>query len=216
MLPNRSIKRTSKRLGSTYYYGMLLMIAVTYYAIPAYAADVNLSNISAVTLLQNIALQVPALMQMITAIAYVMGMYFIFFGILRLKQYGEQRTMMSAEHHLKGPIIYIVVGTLLLYLPSSVQVGMSTFWTNPNPYAYVQEQTSQWGQFYNTCFIIIQLFGTIAFIRGLIILSHLAGHGGHSQGNFGRGLTHIIGGVFCINIYQFVQVIMATLGITVS
>ncbi len=34
-----------------------------------------------------------------------------------------------------------------------------------------------------------------------------------SQGQFGKGLTHIIGGIFCINIYQFIQMISYTIGI---
>jgi intracellular multiplication protein IcmC len=112
---------------------------------------------------------------------------------------------------MKAPIIFLVVGAMLMYLPSAVQVGMSTFWTEPNPYGYLQEQ-DQWSQFYNTCYLVVQFFGVIAFIRGLVILTHLGGHGGQ-QGSFGRGMTHIIGGILCINIYQFVHVIMITLGI---
>jgi intracellular multiplication protein IcmC len=150
-------------------------------------------------------------MSLVTAIAYVLGMYFIFTAIVKFKHFGESRTMMSSEHSIMTPIIMLAVGTALLYLPSSVQVGMSTFWTNPNPYAYVEQQ-DQWSQFINGCFIVIQLIGTIAFIRGLVLLSHVGGHQS-SQGNFGKGLTQVIAGVFCINIYQFVQVILATIGI---
>lgn len=186
---------------------IILMLSVW----PVYAAIPDVTTLSAADMLKNIAKQVPALMRMITAFAYVMGFYFIFYGILKLKQYGEARSMMSQEHHLKGPIIFLVVGTLLIYLPTSVQVGMSTFWTNPNPYSYL-ENTDQWSQFMNVCFLIVQLVGTIAFIRGLVIISQLAGHGG-APGTFMRGMTHIIGGIFCINIYEFVKVIMITLGI---
>jgi hypothetical protein len=59
----------------------------------------------------------------------------------------------------------------------------------------------------------VQLVGVIAFIRGLVKLSHMGG--GH-QGGIGSALTHIIGGIFCINMYDFVQLIMSTLGITVG
>lgn len=170
----------------------------------------NPSTISAQTMLENIATQVPTIMQMVTALAYVLGMYFIFSGIMKLKHVGESRTMMSREHHLAIPLTYLAVGALLIYLPTSVQIGMSTFWTNPNPYGYLQEQ-DQWSDFLNDCFLIVQLIGTIAFIRGLVILGHVGEHG--QQGQFSRGLTHIIGGIFCINIYQFVQVILLTLGI---
>lgn len=179
---------------------------------PAYSQNVpNVQSLSADAILQNIAHQIPALMRFITALAYVMGMYFIVMGVMKLKQYGEARTQMSQEHSLKGPIIYLTIGTLLLYLPTSVSVGLSTFWTEPSPYAYLDEPTGGWFDLYNVCFLVIQFIGTIAFIRGLLILSRLSGHA--QPGEFGRGLTHIIGGIFCINIYQFVQVIFVTLGI---
>lgn len=169
------------------------------------------SGLSAQDMINRIATQIPNLMRMVTAIGYVLGMYFIFYSLMKFKQFGEQRTMMSAQHHLKEPLTYLVVGALLLYLPSSVQVGMSTFWADPSPYGYLEDQ-DQWSQFINNCILVVQLVGTIAFIRGLVILSHTGGqHGG--QGQFARGVTHIIGGLFCINIYGFVKVILFTLGV---
>lgn len=194
---------------------ILLLLGVLLYALPAYSQQINVAGINAQTMLQNIVTQIPNLMRLVTALSYVMGMYFMFFGILKLKQYGEQRTMMSGEHQLKGPVIYLAVGALLLYLPSSVQIGMSTFWTNPNPYGYIEEQ-NQWTSLFSNVAMVMQLFGIIAFIRGLLILTQLGGQGGTQPGTLGRGLTHIVGGIFCINIYQFVQVIMATLGISTS
>ena len=173
----------------------------------------NITSLSAQSMLMSIAQQIPNLMQMTTAIAYVMGMFFIVFGVMKLKHFGESRTMMSHDRKLTEPLSYLVVGAMLLYLPSAVQIGMSTFWTNPNPYGYLQQQ-DQWGQFINVCFLIVQLIGTISFIRGLVMLSRLGGHGG--QGGFKGGLTHIIAGIFCINIYQFVQVVLVTLGIQTS
>lgn len=178
-------------------------------AIPVYAQSVN-ETVSAQTMLENISKAVPNLTRMTTAIAFVIGMFLIIRGVILLKHAGEARTMMSQEHHLTRPIVMIVIGSLLLYLPSAVRVGMSTFWTDPSPYGYLDQQNS-WEQFINVVYIVIQFIGVLAFIRGLVILSHLGGHGG--QGQLSKGLTHIIGGIFCVNIYQFVQVIMITLGL---
>lgn len=172
----------------------------------AYALEVNVG-----TLLENFSQTVPQLMQLVTAFAYVMGMFMIYRGILELKKFGEQRTQMSSQHELKVPLILIAVGTALLYLPTSVQTGLTTFWSEPNPYAYQTDATDQWTTLINNCFMIIQLVGTIAFIRGLIILSHLAGHG--QPGNFGKGMAHIIGGILCINIYEFVHAVINTLAL---
>ena len=176
----------------------------------AFAQD--LTDLSAETILVNLAQQVPDLMRLVTAIAYVLGMTFIIRGVIKLKHLGESRTMMSHEHSISGPLVYLFIGAALLYLPTSVQVGMSTFWTNPNPYGYLQQQ-DQWNDFLNVCFVIIQLIGTIAFIRGLVILSQLGGGSSASPGTLSKGMTHIIGGILCINIYQFVQLILNTLGL---
>ena len=171
----------------------------------------GVSGLSAADMLVNISKQIPQLMKLITALAYVLGMILIIRGILQLKHLGESRTMMSQEHGIMGPLIYIGAGSFLLYLPTAVNIGMSTFWTNPCPYCYPVDQ-DQWTQFLNVCYSVVQLFGVIAFIRGLIILTHLGGRGG-GQDTLSKAITHIIGGIFCINIYQFVQVILFTLGI---
>lgn len=207
----RGMRLMSSRLRLWPVWGIFFFL----WAIPLFAqtqtTTQTVSVVSAADMLANIAQEVPILMQLVTAIAYVMGIYFIFYGILKLKEFGEARTQMSSERHLKGPLVLIVVGALLLYLPTTVQVGLSTFWSNPSPYGYVQ-QSDQWSDFMKDVYLVIQLFGTIAFIRGLVILSHLSGS--HSQqGTFAKGVTHVIGGLFCINIYQFVQVVLITLGI---
>lgn len=200
------------RIANAFRYALVWLFI--FHTVPAFAqqnATVYVPN--AADMLANIAAQIPQLTSMVTAISYVTGMYFIIMGVIKLKHFGESRTMMSAEHSIRGPIVYLTVGVLLIYIPTSVQVGMSTFWTNPNPYGYTQE-VSQWNEFINVCFVIIQFIGAVSFIRGLVLLSHMGNQS--SQGAFGKGITHIIGGIFCINIYQFVQVIFSTLGIQVS
>lgn len=209
-LRNNYLSSTASAVYKGSCYLLLIIAACFVMIIPAYAADGSVTNlISAQTMLVNLAKQIPNLMSLVTALAYLMGMVFIFQGILKLKHAGEMRTMMSQEHGLAGPLILIAVGAMLLYFPTTVQIGMSTFWTNPNPYGYVA-QKDQWHQFINVCFLIVQFIGTISFIRGLVILSHLGGHGGQ-PGQFGKAMTHIIGGIFAINIYQFVQVVFGTL-----
>jgi intracellular multiplication protein IcmC len=164
------------------------------------------------TMITNLSKAIPNLMQFVTALAYVMGMYFVVEGIIKLKKYGESRAGMSGEGNLKGPMMYLGVGAALMFLPSSVQVGMSTFWENPTPYAYVTDTLDPWSMLIQNIFLIIQLIGTIAFIRGLIILSHVGGQGSQ-PGAFGKAMAHIIGGVLCINIYQFIQAVLNTLAL---
>jgi intracellular multiplication protein IcmC len=174
----------------------------------AFALD--LGNINVATMISNFAASIPNLMRLTTAIAYVLGMYFVINGVLLLKKYGEQRTQMSSENSLKGPLIFIMVGAGLLYLPTSVQQGFTTFWTNPSPYAYETSDTGAFSDFINACFLIVQLIGTIYFIKGLSMMTHLSQS---QQAGFSRALTHVIGGIFCIDLYDFLNMILQTLGL---
>ncbi|MDR3477265.1 MAG: hypothetical protein P4M14_04465 [Gammaproteobacteria bacterium] len=175
-------------------------------------ANAQAGTPNAATMLENFSLSVPELMRLVTATGYVLGMFLIFRGITELKQFGESRTMMSREHSLKIPLVSIFTGTLLLYLPSSVEMSLATFWTEPTPYAYIVDSKDSWSSIYTSAYMVIGLIGTVAFIRGILLLNHTGGHGGQ-PGTFMKSLMHIIAGTFCINLNQFIQTISATLGI---
>lgn len=163
------------------------------------------------TMLQNFALNVPQLIRLVTALGFVMGMAFIIKGILDLKRLGEARTMMSSEKSIFGPVMLIIVGTLLLYLPSAVRVGTSTFWTSTTPLAYIANTNDPWHDIIQDAYLVMQLIGTVAFIRGLILLTGISQHSQH--GVFGKAMAYIIAGILCINIYPFIQVVENTLSL---
>jgi intracellular multiplication protein IcmC len=191
-------------------YAVLLLVML--YVAPLYAADTAYKIPTATEMLSNISDQIPSLMRLVTAFAYVAGIWLLFLGIMKLKHLGEMRTQMSQEHSFGEPMAMIVVGALLLYLPTTVEIGMSTFWQDPNPMGYATESLDQWASVLRNIFMVVQLFGTIALVKGLLMLSHVGGRGGH-QGGFAKGMLHVIGGIFCINIYQFVQMVLVTIGV---
>lgn len=167
-------------------------------------------------MLQNLKEQVPSLISLVTALAYVMGFFFTYKGLVELKKFGEQRTMMGGEHHLTGPLIYLFVGAMLIYLPSSVYTGLYTIWGEGyTPYAYDTESGDAFSIMQDTVYLIVQLVGVISFMRGLVLLTHMgSGQGGGQPGTFGRALAHIIAGILCINLNAFVTMLSATLGIS--
>ena len=181
----------------------------------AYAIDfgnINAGNINAATIISNLGKSIPNLMELVTAIAYVMGFFFVINGLFQLKKYGEQRSQASSEAHLKGPLIYLFVGAALIYLPTTIRTGFTTFWTEPMPYAYDTGKKDAWSDLITASYMIIQLIGVIAFIRGLVMLTSLGGHG-QQQGGLGKALAHIIGGILCIDLYDFLQTVFNTLAL---
>jgi intracellular multiplication protein IcmC len=187
---------------------ILMMFTLSLIYTPAlYAAVPDVA-----TMLQNFSHDIPNLMRLVTGGAYVMGVWLLYKGVTGFKVFGEQRSQMSSHAEMKGPLIQVAVGTLLCYLPSSFEVGLTTFFADPTPISYVVDTADQWSIAYQDIFMVVQLIGTVAFIRGLMTLTQL---GGQAQpGTFGKGLTYIISGVMCINLEGFLAAIEGTLGIT--
>jgi intracellular multiplication protein IcmC len=208
MASNNNLSMSKNR---SRFFKIILSVSLTGSTLVAQNSFADTPDLS--TMLTNFSGDIPSLMRLVTAVAYVMGMWFVYRGILELKEFGEQRTQNSSHASLSGPIIQMTVGTLLLYLPSAVQSGLNTFWMYPNPYGYVQETQDQWSFIIQCCYMVIQLIGTISFIRGLLILNQMSESGG-GHGAAGRGLTHIIAGVLCINLYDFLNALNLLIGIT--
>lgn len=153
----------------------------------------------------------PELVRTLTSFAYIIGTYFVILGVIEMKHFGESRGMMSQEHGLKKPLLYFFVGAALIYLPSSIKTGTDTLWGGANSLAYVPEVGNAFSELRGNAFVILQFIGLVAFIRGLVIMTQLGGHGGQ-PGTFARGMTHIIGGILCINMYDTVNMILVSLG----
>lgn len=193
---------------------LLKALSLTLFAFSSFYTQLAYADVPDVaTMLQNLSTAVPQFMQLVTASSYVMGMYMIFRGVSGLKAFGEQRSQMSTHTEMKSAIVLLSVGAGLLYLPSSVQAGLTTFWSDPNPYGYVTEASDDFSTMYQDAFLVIQLIGTVAFIRGLLTLSQMAGHSGQ-PGTLAKGFTYIVAGVCCINLNDFLNAINGSLGIT--
>lgn len=164
-------------------------------------------------LVANLSTNIPQLMRLVTAFSYLLGIYFVMVGVILLKHAGEMRTQMSYEHSLKKPLLFLFVGAALIYLPTSITTGLATIWGADVPYGYQTSTTNDaWSQMIGAAFYILQFVGVISFIRGLVMLTHLSGHGGQ-PGTFGRSMTHMIAGILCINMYDTVKMVLSTFGL---
>lgn len=164
------------------------------------------------TMLINASSQFPAIWKLVTAAAYLMGVAFILRGVYQLKVYGDLRTMMSTQTNLKQTLIVLIVGTVLMYIPTAFRSAMmSTFGTTVPEAIPYQSQGDISGEAMNAIMKFVQLIGIISFIRGWIYLTHASNPGGHSS--FGKGITHIIGGLLAVNIEGTKEALQATTGV---
>ena len=165
------------------------------------------------SMLVNLSASYPALWQLITATAYVLGFFMALKAIYYLKIYGEMRTMMANESSIKTPATLLLVAGVLIYSPTAFQVLMNTTFGTAQitPLSY-SGTTQGWTQASTNAVLgLVQVFGLIAFVRGWVYFAR-AGEKGAQPGMFGKGLTHIMGGLLAINIVGFKDVIWNTFG----
>jgi len=165
------------------------------------------------TVITNIGNNITPFWHLVTAAAYLFGFAFIMRGIFLLKVYGEMRTMMSGQSNLKGAFITLFVGAVLIFSPTIYSsLLLTTFNTaSSSPLQYAKNTTMDYSS-YIALLRFIQLIGLISFVRGWIMLTHTSNPG--QQNAFGKALTHIVGGLFAINIQASIDVLKGTIGMS--
>lgn len=170
-------------------------------------------------ILTNLAKSLAPVERLITGGAYLIGCAFLFKAIYSLKVYGEARTMMSNSASVKEPIVYLMVGAILIYFPTAFKTLMqSTFgYQDPNPLGYVNKNNPALDMLFGSGSVVggplamlIQVVGLIAFVRGWVLIARSASQG-QPPGGTGKGLIHVFGGVLAINIVGTINMINNTL-----
>jgi len=165
-------------------------------------------------MLENINTQMPYLWRFVFGLSYISGVFMVFRGIYHLKVYGDPHSMMSGNKDLKPALITLFVGVLFIFLPSTIEVSLTTVFGTNTPMAYptstpVDQSFSEIGQ---TIVYIVQFLGAVAIFRGIVFM-HRLGAGQAQQGTFGKAITHFIGGTLCLNIVGAANIMGSTLGI---
>jgi intracellular multiplication protein IcmC len=156
----------------------------------------------------------PKIYRLITALAYLMGIAFIFRGIYQLKVYGDLRTMMSVQTNFRATMMVFFAGTALLYAPTAFQdMMLSTFATTDvkDPMSYVPAHDLSTLLASKAVLLFVQLIGTISFIKGWVSLTHVSNPNGRST--MGKAVTHIVAGLLAVNIEGTKEILQASLGL---
>jgi intracellular multiplication protein IcmC len=186
------------------------------------SSDNLASQFSLDTALTNLSNAFGDLQHLIIAIAYITGLYLIVRGIMMYKVFGSQ-TMASAQRgEFAGPLVHIVIGAILLYIPSTLNTSLTTIFGDTtigqasDLIGYKSfAATEKWQELSDVIVQYMYLVGLIAFIRGWVILSKM-GHSGSQPGSIGKGLIHVIGGILLINVVDTFNLLASTFGYTGS
>ena len=150
----------------------------------------------------------------VQGVAIVMGVGLIFSGIMKLKHYGEMRTMMNSQGSLANALFIMLAGIMLMTLPTMLNTFLLAIWGTTNPLPYPGGGGAN--GLMRGIVMFVRLIGVISFIRGVVLISHLGKESGGQQGSIGKALTYMIGGIMCVQIVataQFLSTILGFIGI---
>lgn len=182
------------------------------------------------TILTNVSKIIVPLTALVLLFSYIGGVYMIIHALTMMKKFGNM-SMQAQPGELGGPLIQLVVGAVLIYLPTSTDALTNSLFGTSNSifgsggavnysnagngaeilgYLPSDSFAQQWAAMANTLVLYIQFIGLISFVKGWFILSKSAGHGAQ-QGSVGKGVTHILGGILAINFVAAADIIYNTI-----
>lgn len=158
-----------------------------------------------VQMLVNLSTNMPSVIRLLAAFAYLTGVMFIIAGVLHLKNIG------SGGASQQGPAVglaYFVGGTVLLFLPSAVAaISNSTFGSsNVLQYAPVNALDIN-----GAMTLVVQTAGLIWFIRGVSLLVSASHPGGKGKSG-SKGMVFLFAGVLALNFQMTVSVLDTLIG----
>jgi len=152
---------------------------------------------------------------MLVAIAYVLGIFFIFSGVHHFKKAGEAQAQ-SYGKAVSGPLLKLVIGSSLMFLPTVIEVARWTLWDagHEDPiFKYQPAPGDIWQPVINAVILLLKTLGFVSLIRGFVVLNHISLQSMQPQ-TAGKALTFIVGGLLCINVVAITKIIGNTLGFT--
>jgi intracellular multiplication protein IcmC len=168
-------------------------------------------------MLTNLQAAFGSLQSLIVSFSYVFGVFLLVKALLKSRELANHNPASPQQGSFKDPIMLALVGGMLVYLPSSVNMGLNTIFastelgTASSLLSYTPSMDSQtWSQIQDVLVEYLKLLGFIAFIRGWIILSK-AGEGGQ-QDTMSKGVIHVVAGILLINIVDSIQILASTFG----
>jgi len=168
-----------------------------------------------ITILVNIQALVEPFIFMVTAVAYISGVCFMTLGVFQLKKVGDYRQSQYQAADFKAPIISLLTGMMLVYLPTIFKASTMTVFGSTSLPGYLPNDPTNPTEIevaIGAILDIIRLVGVVAFVRGWFILTKIGD--ASAGGAISKGLTHLLGGLFAYHMYDFFLIVENTLGLS--
>ncbi len=166
---------------------------------------------TAVSLLEAFQANFPGLTQLLTMMAYLIGMGAGVSAVLM----AQRRARFDGQATVVGIAIRAVLCATCLYLPTAVSTSQETLFGSPTILSYsAGTAVSAQGKIaLDTVIGFVQLVGLWAFLYGAVLLNRAHSRSVYDPGLGGKALAHLVGGVFCMNIVATLQAIAQSFGL---
>jgi intracellular multiplication protein IcmC len=161
-------------------------------------------------MIMTLGQSLPAVYYLVGAISYITGIILVAAALYRLRKTGDHQSHMVNPVGLGGPLANLLLAVGLIWWPTMLDTITTTFWGTNSPLGYTPPFANDYQGVWNVIVNIMKIVGLIAFIRGWYLLSRAGEQG--QQGMIGKGLTHIVGGIFAYHIEGTLSVLMHTFG----
>ena len=163
------------------------------------------------TILGNLSQSLFPVQHLISGFAYVAGILFFSIALFKLHKIGDARAQSASHEKMIVPIIYMLIGAALIYLPSTIEIMANTAFGPGNILAY---GTYNRYDIYSTMGLLIQTAGLIWFVRGTILITQATHPGAKKEGS--KGLVFILAGILAMNFNNTVSIINSIINYATS
>lgn len=198
---------------------------------PSVAFAASFSEYDLQEIMQNLRKILHPTMVLLMIISYVSGIVFMLRGLLMLKSFSMPLTQATKPGEIAGPLVYIFVGTVLIYIPNATNILSNTLFGDGVNHIFSGSTVDltamgkasdkimgyapvslegQWATMIDTIVLYMQFIGFLAFLRGWFMIAH-AGQPGVQPGSISKGIIHIVGGILAINFLPLVNAIHNTI-----
>ena len=205
------------------------ILALLLAPVPVFASS-PITQMDIQTILTNLSKVLNPVMVTLMVFSFVSGIFFIMKALITLKSFTMPITQQTKPGELTGPMVHLIVGAVLIWIPTSTQIISNTLFGGGQASIFAGSTVnlgamgpasatlmsfapvaveSQWATMLNTIVLYMEFIGFIAFLRGWFILAH-SGQGGQQDG-VSKGVIHIIGGILAINFLPLVNVVENTI-----
>ncbi len=139
--------------------------------------------VDAAQMLSNLNEQIPYLFKFVGGLAYLGGIFFVIRGLYGLREYAESQGKMMQQKGLAGPMSFIFLGAMLIYLPTTKDALLMTVYGNTNisPYVGYAEANSAADELGMVLVHIVQFVGFVSFVRALFLFHKVGNQQGQQR-----------------------------------